>query len=95
MKPETAKEQKLWPDILDRLPRNLRRGFVDHWKIPTRYAAPRRIGKILDRLHYHLKRTAKAPKVRACHLRTYRDWDALVQQTDLSLKSAVPPTATV
>ena len=86
IKPTYPREQIFWPENLSRLPGNLKTGFIDHYKIPYRYEAPRRVNECLLRLKYRLDQDDAAPSVRQVSVRVFRDWQALLKQASINLR---------
>jgi hypothetical protein len=82
------REERFWQANLVEVPRNIKRGFVDHYKIPNRaaYEWPRRISQSLWLTNRRLALTPSAPHVRETSLRVYRDWGAFVSQQLLNLQ---------
>ena len=78
---------RYWLENLDRLPKNLAKGFVDAYKIPAwpRYPIAERIVVAEHRLGQKLKSTLGAPIVRGLSIRVYRDWEALLRQSRINL----------
>lgn len=86
LRPRSAAEERYWPENLDRLPRNIARGFVDAYKIPTWYQAPN-IVDIMSQLSRKLAVTPACPAFSGAHMRVFRDWPAFVRQAELNLES--------
>jgi hypothetical protein len=95
--PSTPREQKHWPENLAVGDSKIYRGFLDLMNIPSRslYPAARRLKSAMDGLSHELWLTPRAPRVRECSLRVFRDWDACVSQTCLNLNQAVPKNETL
>jgi hypothetical protein len=79
-------QKRLWIENCERLPNNIARGFLDVKKIPWlyRYPTAKKIGNTLWKLHKKMEVTKIAPNVKAS-IRTYRDWEAFINQKLLSL----------
>jgi len=91
VKPRNPNETRYWRDHAVRVPQNLRRGFVDHWKIPFwgRYPEAQTIEEGAQRLGRKLRISGGAPGFTKVSLRVYRDWDAFVNQRWLNLARAL------
>lgn len=80
--PRNPTEKSYWKDNATRVPNNIRWGFIDPHKIPTRpeYQIACDILDSLYRLHEKLKMTGYAPRVRKMTIRVYRDWWAAIKR---------------
>lgn len=75
MNPINPNEERYWEDNAKRLPNNIERGFIDHYKIPIRYnfVNVRLIQKSLYITQKKLKKSLDAPKFTNISLRVYKD----------------------
>lgn len=80
--PRNPTEKSYWKDNATRVPNNIKRGFIDPHKIPTRpeYQTAGDILDSLSRLHKKIQMTGYAPRVRKVTIRLYRDWWAAIRQ---------------
>ncbi len=80
--PINPTEKSYWKDNATRVPNNIRWGFIDPHKIPTRpeYQIAGDIHDSLYRLHKKIKMTGYAPRVRGVTIRVYGDWWAAIRQ---------------
>jgi len=84
--PRNPREEYFWKDNAGIVPINIRQGFIDPYKIPTRpeYQTACDILDSLSRLHMKLKITGYAPRVRKVTIRVYRDWWAAIKQLEIN-----------
>ena len=85
-RPKNDKEKEYWPENLLRLPCNIRRGFIDPYKIPNIYPLPSSVSHALWLVREKLVVTPSAPQVKRVSLRVYRDWEAFIRQLFLNLE---------
>lgn len=80
--PRNPIEKSYWKDNATRVPNNIRRGFIDPYKIPTlkRYRIAGDIHDSLYRLHKKIKMTGYAPRVSGVSIRVYKDWSVAIRQ---------------
>jgi len=85
--PRNAREENYWQDNAERCPSNLRRGFIDPYKIPNfdRYPEAQRVAHCLWRANKRLAATPQVPPVKGISLRVYQSWDCFVRQMTLNL----------
>lgn len=83
-----GREEYFWKENLDRIPKNLYRGFIDSKFIPNheQYKATRAIANAMYLLKGKLDVTPLAPSISDASVRCYRSWDSYVRQISLSLK---------
>ena len=84
--PKGETQQKYWEDNLNRLPKNIIKGFVDAHKIPSwfRYPLAQNVANKMWLLKEKLVATPIAPKIRRAGVRVYRDWDAFLAQMEIN-----------
>lgn len=84
--PKSETQQKYWEDNLNRLPKNIIKGFVDAYKIPSwfRYPLAQNVANKMWLLKEKLVATPIAPKIRRASVRVYRDWDAFLAQMEIN-----------
>ncbi len=89
--PRGPDELKYWTDHVSRVPRNIGRGFIDHWTIPfwNQYPEAQAIEEHLYRLERKIRVTRDAPRFTRISLRIYKDWNAFVSQMYLNLRRAL------
>lgn len=89
--PRNPSEGGHWRDNSLRVPRNLQRGFIDHWKIPfwDRYPEAQAIQEGVQRLGRKLRMSKDAPLFTRASLRIYRDWRAFENQMRLNLGAVI------
>jgi hypothetical protein len=85
IEPTNDTENKHWNENINRIPENIRRGFITADLLPNRYDAKQSIGTIMWALNEKLKRTEGSPVVRRASIRVYRDWNSLINQCNLNL----------
>jgi hypothetical protein len=86
IQPTGSGQKKYWPENLKRLPENIRRGFVDPYKVPSRYHDVNQTMWVLRR---KLDATTGSPGERKASLRVYRDWGCLLCQMEINLLKAL------
>jgi hypothetical protein len=84
VKPKNKTEENYWKQNIERLPNNIRRGFIAPHLIPNRYDGPKQIRQSLFLLHEKLNATPSAPRVRKVSIRVYADWRAFVKQMQIN-----------
>lgn len=80
-----ARERRFWKDNLDRVPGNIRRGFIDPYKVPLRYKVVQDVEQALWLLREKLTRTPPTLTIKRASLRVYRSWEAYARQQELNL----------
>ena len=86
LKPTGVRSERFWPENRQLLPRNIRRGFIDPYKIPNWYNKTKNVYQALWVLQERLKATEGAPRVRRVSVRVYQNWEAFVKQLSLNLE---------
>lgn len=84
-----AAREKFWPENLRVVPSNLKRGFIDPYKIPKEYGRTGSVWQTVWFLQEKLKATQGAPKVHHVSVRVYQDWRAFVKQLSLNLEHSL------
>jgi hypothetical protein len=89
-RPRNNTEAKYWEDNLNRIPRNISRGFINTHEIPAwlRYRTAQRITQTVYLLSQRVTISPDAPTIRrqkGISLRLYRDWNAFESQIALNL----------
>jgi len=87
--PRNEKEKHCWDDHLVRIPKNIKKGFIDSTVVPS-YKSYQTISSIYDRmweLKAKLDLTDDAPKIKKASIRCYTDWDSYINQMALNLLS--------
>ncbi len=87
--PKSQREGELWQENIERLPRNIRQGFVDSKFIANRYDTVKKVASTMWELRERLAVTKDAPRVRRASLRIYRDWDAAVSRISFNLSTTL------
>ncbi len=85
MKRTGASRERFWDENLQLVPQNIKRGFIDPYKIPNNYDGARNISQTLWTLQEKLKATEGAPKARHVSMRVYENWRAYARQQSLNL----------
>jgi len=89
--PRSDRERSDWDENVKFGIRNIPRGFFDPDKIPTfnRYPVVQQVGQSMWMLKKKLDVTPGAPQVRKASIRVYRDWQSLIDNKSLNLKSVL------
>jgi hypothetical protein len=74
------RQQRYWEDSIPRLPKNIKKGFLDPHKIPSRYAP-------IDRITALETSISKTFALHKPSFRVYRNWDSFIEQGKFSLKT--------
>ncbi|MGE6384307.1 hypothetical protein ACQKEN_01320 [Pseudomonas sp. NPDC078416] len=80
--------QKFWIDSCERLPDNIRKGFIDIKKIPAisgKYDCICSIKQNIYLVSLRLQSTKNIPDFKSISIRFYRDWQSMVDQVARSL----------
>ncbi len=87
VKPRSKDEEGLWDDNSNHGIGKCRRGFIDHWMVPTfdKYPVSQSLGQLMYETRVRFGLTPQIPSVKSASLRIYRDWDAFIDQQQLSL----------
>ena len=88
VKAKNAIEQGHWEDNAERVPKNIRRRFIDVKKIPARrrYRTAQRTLNLMYLLTEKLKVTLRSPSPRQASVRCYEDWGSVVEQMSINLE---------
>jgi len=80
--PRHQNEGRYWEDNANTCPMNIRRGFIDPFKIPTwsRYPLSQLFADTMWRVTKKSEATDEAPKFKKSTIRVYRNWSAFVRQ---------------
>ena len=87
-------ERPYWEDNRKGTPANVRRGFIDSWRVPNypAYGHFSSMNRRLKELTHRLRETDAAPKPpKNLGLRCYKDWASYERQADLNLEDAARP----
>ena len=84
--PKTAKQKQLWPENHKWGRSQIRRKFLDHWKVPNfnQYPTTMKISHWMWVLVERLKCTPSAPSPIRASVRCYVSWDSFIEQTCLN-----------
>jgi len=87
VKPTNDTEEKYWVDNSTRGQKNLQRGFLDSFIVPSQDAYPtiKNISQSMWLLKKKLDVTKEAPSIKSASVRCYKNWDSYVRQVVLSL----------
>jgi hypothetical protein len=87
VRPRNKTEERFWPLNLEILPKNIFRGFVDPYKIPTlpAYGSVQHVRQTEWLLGKKMGITPEAPPLSRVSIRVYRDWQSFLNQLDRSL----------
>ena len=85
--PRSDLQLKYWLDNSKNVPNNIRKGFIDTWKIPNydSYSHSTEINRLMYRLIKKMSISQGAPSIKGASLRIYNSWDSLVNQINLNL----------
>lgn len=91
VQPRHSKEREFWDQNISFGFQNLRRGFLNANKVPTRdrYPVAGNLNQAMWELIRKLESTPGAPKARKASVRIYRSWRELVAQVSFNLKVAL------
>jgi hypothetical protein len=84
-----ARELRFWKDNLQKVPWNVRRGFIDPYKVPLRYKVVQDVENSLWLVKEKLARTPPPVTIKRASLRVYRNWEAYARQQELNLTQLV------
>ena len=86
---ENPTEARYWRDNNNRVPKNIRAGFLDPKFIPNHepYPITKRINDSMPLLTGKLECTPNAPKPSKASVRCYKSWDSFVRQNSLNLRA--------
>lgn len=89
--PRHSTEKFYWDTNFKTVPENIKKGFIDPYKIPTfdRYPIAKKIQNAIWMLHEKLKITDNAPRARKLSVRVYIDWSAFIRQFIINLTYAI------
>ena len=85
-----AQQRDYWVANIKEVPNNIRRGFIDTYRVPNyaQYPKCQNINNTMWKLVEKLKKTPKAPRPKRASIRCYSSWDSFVRQNSLNLKRA-------
>ena len=77
-----------WKNLNKEVSKNIKRGFIDAYKIPSRVEYPTvwKVQFTMERLVKRLKSTHNSPRPGRASIRCYDSWDSSVQQKSLNLQ---------
>ena len=77
-----------WEENYERVPKNIKRGFITAHMVPARpvYPTAQKIQETMEHLVKRLKNTCNSPHPERASIRCYDSWDSFVQQNLLNLK---------
>ncbi len=87
IKPKNKTEERHWRENVSVCEKNLKRGFLDAWKIPNypRYPTAQNVNDSMSRLTREINHLKELPKIRKSSARIYKNWDKFVDQCTLNL----------
>ncbi len=87
--PRNDTETKYWLSNIEQLPRNIKNGFIDPYKIAHRekYNPVVVIQDALARLNMKIKNTALCPRIKNVSIRVFKNWDAFMKRARFNLRS--------
>ena len=85
--PRNEREKEYWTANKEFCPNDIRKGFLDQKYVPTfnRFQMPQRLGDAAHRFKANVNSASGKELVRSTSLRTYRDWNAAINQISFSL----------
>ena len=88
VKAKNAIEQGYWEDNAKRVPKNIKRRFIDVKMIPAhpRYRTAQRTLDVMYVLTEKLKATPHSPSPQEASVRCYGNWESVVRQVTMSLE---------
>ena len=87
--PKEDWEKKYWPKNAESVPDNIKRGFIDHYKIPaypkykTRYKFIRIILNLIRMIEIYIDHRFSDKKI---SFRVYKDWRSFFRQMEINLR---------
>ena len=80
--------RRRWKNLNKEISKNIKRGFIDAYKIPSRVEYPTvwKVQFTMERLVKRLKSTYNSPRPGRASIRCYDSWDSFVQQKSLNLQ---------
>lgn len=93
-KPRDRKEEEYWLNNLIEVPDNIRRGFIDYYRIPAhaKYVYRYKFTVIVPRIVYliktYMKKDYSDQKIKVS-FRIYNHWDSFFTQMELNLRSLI------
>ena len=86
IKPTNKNEKLYWHENISVCENNLKRGFLDAWKIPNypRYPTAQNVNDSMSRLIYEINHLKELPKIRKSSARIYKNWEKFVDQCTLN-----------
>ena len=89
--PTSPAEKRNWPENLRILPKNLAKGFVDPYKIPSyfKYGTAQAANQTQWLILSRLRATPGAPTVTRVSIRVYKDLSAFIDRMEFNLSQAL------
>lgn len=90
--PSGPRQRLLWEEIIEDLERQrVRRGFVDIFKVPTKFQYPLACSAVDTcwRVKEKLNATGFGPYIKECSIRVFRDNFSLIRQNTINLERAL------
>ena len=86
--PHEGERMHHWKSNYKDVPSNIKRGFIDAHKIPSRleYPTAQKVQLTMEHLVKRLKRTHNSPSPGHASIRCYDSWDSFVQQKSVNLR---------
>jgi hypothetical protein len=91
IQPSNPNEQRYWSDNANRVPSNVKQGFIDGNRVPLhkRYPTARAINEALFRLKGRVNSTSDGPKFKKVSVRVYKDWPSVIRRLTFNLKNLI------
>jgi hypothetical protein len=87
--PQSDYERSVWTRNFGIVPNNITKGFITAKLLANRerYQSTHLMAAAMSKLHRKLKRTEGAPTIREASVRVYRNWDSLLCQNNLNIRT--------
>ncbi len=91
IQPQNSNEERFWISNVEVNAKNIAENFIDAWKIPTlnQYPAVQQIQNSAYFFKVNINSWTGEELVNKCSVRTYRTWQAAIDQIGFNLRSAI------
>ncbi|THF84606.1 hypothetical protein [Cohnella fermenti] len=86
--PKNDEEEKYWKLNKNGVPNQIKRGFIDHNKIPYKntYPTAQNLGQTMYLLNERIRLTKNAPFTKKASIRIYKNWDSFIRQLMINIE---------
>ena len=90
LKPRNPVEEKYWISNKKTLPHNIKRGFIDPYKVPSfdQFPTTQSINNSMSLIKIHLDNVFSI-KTKGASVRVYKDWSSFMRQLTINLKQVL------